>query len=136
MDIIEVKATRIGASDMFTGTVYIDEITDRLRPSRLRVNTVRFSPGARTAWHAHALGQTLHVLDGVGLVQARGGGIMPVRAGDTIYTPPGEWHWHGASSDNFMTHLAIWEAPESGAESEWGRLVTEEEYSMDRSTFG
>lgn len=113
---------------MFTGAVYIDEITDRDVPSRLRVNTVRFSPGARTAWHCHARGQTLRITDGHGRVQVRGGVVVPVSSGDTIYTPPGEWHWHGAAPDNFMTHLAIWEAPESGAESEWGEHVTEAEY--------
>lgn len=128
MHVQEVKATRAGSSEMFTGTVHIDEVTDRNVPSRLRVNVVRFSPGARTAWHAHALGQTLRVTDGLGLAQARGGEVITIRPGDTIYTPPGEWHWHGAAPDNFMTHLAIWEAPESGAESEWGELVTDAEY--------
>ena len=48
--------------------------------------------------------------------------------GDTIYTPPGEWHWHGAAPDRFMTHLAIWEAPADGPESEFGPLVTDAEY--------
>jgi len=128
VQINEVRAKRIGSSDMFTGTVYIDEITDRDVPSRLRVNTVRFSPGARTAWHSHALGQTLRVTEGLGRVQSRGGEVVSIRSGDTIYTPSGEWHWHGAAPDHFMVHLAIWEAPESGAESEWGELVTEEEY--------
>lgn len=113
---------------MFAGAVYIDEITPRDVPSLIRVNAVRFTPGARSAWHAHALGQTLHVTEGVGRAQARGGSVITIRAGDTIYTPPGEWHWHGASPDSFMTHLAIWVAPESGAESEWGSLVTDEEY--------
>jgi quercetin dioxygenase-like cupin family protein len=97
-------------------------------PSRVRVNVVRFAPGARNAWHAHALGQTLHVTEGVGLIQARGGQVLQIRAGDTIHTPSGEWHWHGAAPDHFMTHLAIWEAPESGPESAWGELVTEAEY--------
>lgn len=124
----EVKATRAGSSEMFTGTVYIDEITDRNIPSKMRVNTVRFSPGSRTAWHSHALGQTLRVTEGLGRAQARGGEVITIRPGDTVYTPPGEWHWHGAARDNFMIHLAIWEAPESGAESEWGELVTDKEY--------
>ena len=71
---------------MFVGDVYIDEITDRDVPSRLRVNTVRFSPGARTAWHCHSLGQTLRITEGLGRVQARGYPITEVRPGDTIYT--------------------------------------------------
>ena len=92
------------------------------------MNIVRFAPGARNAWHAHAVGQTLHVTEGIGRAQARGGAVVEIRAGETIYTPPGEWHWHGAAPDQFMTHLAIWEAPSDGPESEWGAQVTDAEY--------
>ncbi|MEU6646845.1 cupin domain-containing protein [Saccharomonospora sp. NPDC046836] len=75
-------------------------------------------------WHRHAVGQTLHVTEGIGLVQARGGRIITMRPGDTIHTPPGEWHWHGAAPEHFMTHLAMWE----GDETEWGEHVTDDEY--------
>ncbi|HZX56416.1 MAG TPA: cupin domain-containing protein, partial [Ilumatobacteraceae bacterium] len=82
------------------------------------------------AWHAHAVGQTLHVTEGIGRVQAAGDDIHEIRAGDTVYTPPGEWHWHGAAPDHFMTHVAIWETPLDGsAESEWGAHVPDEEYN-------
>jgi quercetin dioxygenase-like cupin family protein len=80
----------------------------------------------------HAVGQTLHVVEGIGRVQARGGELVEIRPGDTIHAPPGEWHWHGATPEHFMTHLAMWEAPEEGAESEWGDLVTDEEYGGAR----
>ena len=83
-------------------------------PSRLRVNLVRFSPGAHTAWHRHANGQTLHVVDGVGLVGTRDGQVIVMQPGDTVHTPPGEWHWHGAAPDHFMAHLAMWEALADG----------------------
>jgi quercetin dioxygenase-like cupin family protein len=66
-------------------------------PSRMRVNVVRFAPGARNAWHRHALGQTLHVTEGRGLIQSRGGEVVEIGPGDTVHTPPGEWHWHGAA---------------------------------------
>ena len=56
------------------------------------------------------------------------GEVIEIRAGDTIHTPPGEWHWHGSAPEQFMTHLAIWEAPAAGPESEWGDQVTDEEY--------
>jgi quercetin dioxygenase-like cupin family protein len=115
---------------MFTGQVYIDEITTRAVSSRVRINAVRFSPRARTAWHSHAAGQTLPVTEGVGRAQARGGEVITIRPGDTLYTPPGEWHWHGAAPDNFTTQLAIWEAPDQGAGSAWGDLVTNEEYEI------
>jgi quercetin dioxygenase-like cupin family protein len=118
-----------GGPDTFIGDVWLDAIVRGEEPSRVRVSVVRFAPGARNAWHAHALGQTLHVTEGVGRTQARGGEILEIRAGDTIHTPPGEWHWHGAAPDHFMTHLAIWEGPAVGPESEWGAHVTDAEYS-------
>ena len=121
--------TRKGSSDMFTGDVFIDTVAQTVEPSRVRVNSVHFTPGARTAWHSHAVGQYLHVTEGFALVQERGDEIKVLKAGDTIYTAPNVWHWHGASKDHFMTHLAIWEAPESGKESEWGEHVTNEEYN-------
>ena len=117
-----------GGADIFTGDVWLDVIVRGEEPSRVRVSVVRFAPGARNAWHAHAMGQTLHVTDGIGRVQARGAGVIEIRAGDTIDVAPGEWHWHGAAPDHFMTHLAIWEAPAEGAESEWADQVTEAEY--------
>jgi quercetin dioxygenase-like cupin family protein len=123
------EATSKGTPDRFVGDVWLDRLAFGEAPSRIRVSVVRFAPGARNAWHAHAVGQTLHVTEGAGRVQARGGGIVEVRAGDTIHTPPGEWHWHGAAPDRFMSHLAMWEAPDSGEESEWGDHVTDAEYS-------
>ena len=82
---------------------------------------MRFAPCARTAWHCHAVGQTLHVTDGIGLVQSRGGKVIEIRPSDTIYTPPGEWHWHGAAPEHFMTHLAMWEVDEQGNSATWVR---------------
>ena len=117
-----------GTPDRFVGDVWVDRIAGGEPWSRIRVSVVRFAPGARNAWHGHAVGQTLHVTEGIGRVQSRGAEPAEVRAGDTVTTPPGEWHWHGAAPDHFMTHLAMWEAPETGAESEWGEHVTDEEY--------
>jgi quercetin dioxygenase-like cupin family protein len=96
---------------MFTGDVWFDVIAKGEEPSRMRVNMVRFAPCARTAWHCHAVGQTLHVTEGGGLIKSRGGEILQIKPGDTIYTPPGQWHWHGAAAENFMSHLEMWEAP-------------------------
>ena len=125
-----------GSADRFSGDVWVDIIASGEPPSRIRVNLVRFAPGARNAWHAHAVGQTLHVTEGVGRVQARGGEKIEIRAGDTIHTPPGEWHWHGAAPDQFMTHLAMWDAPADGPEVEFGDHVTDEEYGLADRTHG
>ena len=128
MELVPRQPTTEGPANRFTGEVWFDVIASGVEPSRIRVNTVRFSPGARTAWHAHAVGQTLYVVDGTGLVQSRGEAVTEMHPGDVVHTPPGEWHWHGAAPDHFMTHLAMWEAPAEGPESEWGDLVTDAEY--------
>jgi quercetin dioxygenase-like cupin family protein len=129
MQVIPKRPTGKAPAERFTGDVWLDVIAEGQPPSRIRVSVVRFSPGARNAWHAHAVGQTLHVTEGIGRVQSRGAEVVEIRAGDTIHAEPGEWHWHGAAPDHFMTHLAMWEAPPEGAESEWGDLVSDDEYA-------
>jgi quercetin dioxygenase-like cupin family protein len=134
LEIVPNTQSTKGPAENFTGDVWFDVIARGEEPSRIRVNTVRFAPSARTAWHRHTLGQTLHVTDGIGRAQARGGEVLDIRGGDTIYTPPGEWHWHGAAADRFMVHLAIWDGTGSIdlPETEWGEHVTDEEYGSGR----
>jgi quercetin dioxygenase-like cupin family protein len=119
-----------GPAEWFTGDVWIDAIARGEEPSRVRVSAVRFTPSARTAWHSHAVGQTLYVTEGRGLVQSRGGTINEIRPGDIIYTAADEWHWHGAAPDHFMTHLSITEAVpgDERPEADWGAHVTDDEY--------
>ena len=128
MEILRTPVTAKAPEETFVGDAWIDVIARGEGASRVRVNVVRFAPGARNAWHAHAVGQVVHVTEGVGRIQARGGAVLEIRPGDSIHTPPGEWHWHGAAPDRFMTHLAIWEAPDEGPESQWGAQVTDDEY--------
>jgi quercetin dioxygenase-like cupin family protein len=128
VNLVSKPPTEKASADRFVGDAWLDVIVRGEEPSRVRVSVVRFSPGARNAWHVHAVGQTVHVTEGVGRIQARGGEVIEIRAGDTVRTPPGEWHWHGAAPDHFMTHIAIWEAPAEGPESDWGEQVTESEY--------
>jgi quercetin dioxygenase-like cupin family protein len=128
MEILRNPATMKAPAGTFIGDTWVDVIARGEGPSRVRVNVVRFAPGARNAWHAHAVGQTVHVTEGIGRIQASGGDVLETRPGDSIHTPPGEWHWHGAAPERFMTHLAIWEAPVEGPESEWGEQVTDAEY--------
>ena len=128
MEFVKKEPSTKGTPDRFIGDVWVDRLAGGEPNSHIRVNIVRFAPGARNAWHRHALGQTLHVTDGEGRVQSSGGEIQTIREGDTIWTPAGEWHWHGAAPDHYMTHLAMWEAPTEGAESDWGDQVADEDY--------
>src|SRR6266702_3783685 len=108
-----------GPSEQVTGTVWLDRIATPSEESPVAVFSVHFAPGAHTAWHAHPRGQVLHVTEGAGLVQRRGGPVEQIRAGDTVRAEAGEWHWHGAGPGTFMTHLAVQEAVD-GATAEWG----------------
>lgn len=89
------------------------------------INTVNFTPCARTYWHSHERGQILLVLAGLGLVQAEGGPVMWMRAGDTIWSPSGERHWHGAAPGSYVVHTAI-----SLGTTSWDRPVDDNEYHV------
>ena len=111
----------------FTGRVVRTPIIEAEEPARLRAVVVAFEPGARTAWHTHPLGQTLHVTFGSGLAQVWGEPVQTIRAGDTVWIPPGEKHWHGAGPDTAMTHIAMQEALD-GKAVEWLEKVGDEQY--------
>jgi quercetin dioxygenase-like cupin family protein len=119
--------TRRGSADSFTGTVWQDPIIEAPSPARIRASRVTFEPGARTAWHTHPLGQTLHVLSGAGRVQAWGGPIREITPGDTVWILPGEKHWHGAGPTTAMVHIALQEALD-GAHVVWLEKVSDEQY--------
>ena len=121
--------TRKGPSEYFTGTVWQDPIVDAPAPARIRCNRVSFEPGARTHWHTHPLGQTLHVIMGCGRVQTWGGPVQEIRAGDTVWIPPGEKHWHGAGPETRMVHIAMQEALD-GKAADWLEHVSDEQYRV------
>ncbi len=123
------RASRKGEADYFSGNVWVDEIAVGAEPSRVRLYRVSFEPGARTAWHTHPLGQVLHVLTGLGLVQKQGEPIQEIHPGDTVMIEPGARHWHGAAACNTMVHLAMQEVDDKGIGVAWMDKVTDAEYN-------
>jgi quercetin dioxygenase-like cupin family protein len=119
--------TRYASADNLTGPVWQDPIIEAPAPARIRATRVTFTPGARTAWHTHPLGQTLYVVSGLGRAQSWGGPIREIRPGDTIWFAPGEKHWHGAGPTSAMAHIAMQEALD-GAAVNWLEHVTDEQY--------
>lgn len=113
-----------GPAANFTGTVQISAPFSSIDASRIRGATVRFEVGARSAWHRHTLGQTLVVTEGCGWTQRECSPIERICAGDVIISAPGEKHWHGATSDSAMTHVALSES--TGVE--WLEQVPDAEY--------
>ena len=96
-------------------------------PARARGASVTFEPGARTAWHTHPIGQNLIVTSGCGWVQSEGGPKEEIRPGDVVSCPPKEKHWHGATPNSAMTHIAIQEQLD-GKVVQWMEKVSDEQY--------
>ena len=124
MEVIDKPSTMKGPAEWFTGDVYVDGIA-QAQGSAVSVGAVHFSPCAHTAWHRHTVGQTLYVTEGEGRVQSRGGPVITIRPGDVIRIGGGEEHWHGATPDRFMTHIAITEG-----DTNWGEHLTDDEYGQ------
>src|SRR5437763_446560 len=93
------RTTKRGAAETFTGVVFQDPVITANSPSRLGGSVVTFTPGARTAWHAHPVGQTLYCLSGVGRICFQGEKPQVLNPGDIVNIPPDTMHWHGASPD-------------------------------------
>ena len=121
--------TSLAPSDWFTGSVYLDPVATPVGSSHVSATCVHFTPGARTAWHTHPNGQTIWVLEGVGLCQRRGGPVEVIRPGDRVFFEAGEEHWHGACATRFMAHLAMLQVDEDGHPATWLDHVTDEEYA-------
>ena len=126
--------TAKGPAEWFTGDVYIDALAAASAPARVQANLVHFTPGARTAWHTHPLGQTIYVTEGVGLCQKRGGRVEVIRPGDRVFFEPDEEHWHGASPNRLMVHIAMNEVDAEHPAADWGDKVSDEDYSATPAT--
>ena len=119
--------TFAGPAEWFTGTVNVEMLFTAPAPGTVSGGLVTFLPGARTDWHTHPLGQTLVVTSGFGRVQHWGGPLQEIRPGDVVTIPAGVKHWHGATPDTAMTHIAIQEALE-GKSADWMEKVSDVQY--------
>ena len=124
------QPSRVAPVENFTGRVRIVPLFDAPAPARAYGAYVTFEPGARTAWHTHALGQTLIVTAGVGCVQCWGGPIEEIRSGDVVWFEPGEKHWHGATPTSAMTHIAVVEKTDNA--TEWLEQVSDKQYQAGK----
>ena len=129
MEVIKAGSmpTKKASSKYFTGSVWQDPIIEAAEPARVCALKVYFEPRARTAWHTHPLGQTLYVVSGIGLIGLRNKAPELIKSGDTVWIPPDEEHWHGASTNNSMTHIAIQEEL-NGSVANWLEKVSDDQY--------
>ena len=122
-------STKLAPADKFVGQVLQHQVFAPEDPSRLRVTRVTFTPGGRTNWHTHAVGQILYVLSGAGRYQLEGEDVQEILPGDTVIIPANARHWHGAAPDRMMCHLALSESDDSGADIDWQEPVSDADYT-------
>ena len=129
MDIKRVgsQASKKQPAEYFTGTVRLDPLNSAPAPARVVAASVTFEPGARTNWHTHPLGQTLIVTQGRGWIQLWGEEIQEMNQGDIVWIPEDVKHWHGATPDTAMTHIAIAESL-NGSPVDWMEKVSDAQY--------
>jgi quercetin dioxygenase-like cupin family protein len=120
MQILQPRASE-RMTETFTGEVFSDVVLPA--SEGVRVQTVTFTPGARTHWHTHERGQLLFVVSGGGHIRVRGQDAQPLRAGDTVWIPPDEEHWHGAGPGTLLVHTAV-----SLGETRWLEPVADADY--------
>lgn len=135
MEKATIAPTGKGPAERFTGDVYVDMVV-AAPAAGFSVGRVHFTPGAHTAWHSHATGQVLHCTEGLGLV-VTADEVVVLRPGDTVWTPPGVRHWHGAAPDHLMSHLAMSAAPDPASGREpvtWQEHVPDADYAAATRT--
>ena len=123
------RSTKQAAAANFTGVVWQDEVVVGKAPSRMRATVVSYTPGARTAWHSHPVGQVLYCLSGVGRLCLKGQPPKILNPGDVGIIPPDTWHWHGAAPDRLFAHLAMSENGDQGQGTAWFEHVSDAEYA-------
>jgi quercetin dioxygenase-like cupin family protein len=121
------RPTSGAPAEYFTGSVLLEPLFGAKDSMSSTGGLVTFSPGARSAWHTHPAGQLLIVTSGTGWVQEEGGPKREIKPGDVIWTPAGVKHWHGATTTNVMSHIAITNMVD-GKNVEWLEKVSDEQY--------
>lgn len=124
------RAASVGPTEYFTGTALVEPVFDPIENRNFAMAAVTFMPGARSNWHTHPSGQTLVVTSGTGWTQVEGEERLTINAGDVVWCPPGERHWHGATDTTAMSHLAIQQV-QGGSVVDWMEPVTDEQYLGD-----
>ncbi len=108
-------------TETFTGSVWMDQV---FTSEKLNVLDVFFTPGARTYWHKHEIGQLLIVMHGSGYISNENNDVYAIRSGDKVFIPAGEVHWHGGSSNSYLLHTAV-----SMGKTEWMHEVSDSDYN-------
>jgi quercetin dioxygenase-like cupin family protein len=115
-------------SDYFVGNAFIKTLVAADNITNCNVSDVAFEAGCRNNWHTHPSNQILIVKEGTCYYQEEGKPIQKFEPGQAINILPGIKHWHGASPQAPMIHIAININTNKGMVN-WMEPVTDEEYN-------
>jgi 4-carboxymuconolactone decarboxylase len=115
-------------ADYFTGTAWVNILVPNDETGTYSIGNIVFEPGCRNNWHIHPAAQILIVTDGKGWYQEKGKAARSLSKGDVVVIPSNLEHWHGATRDSSLTHLAITNNSKEGP-VKWLQRVTDEEYN-------
>lgn len=116
-------------ADWFTGNVFLQPLLEKDSNNNFVMGSVSFEPGSRTKWHSHPKGQVLIVTEGEGINQEKGKPVQIIKKGDVVNIPANVPHWHGATTNRKMTHIAITNY-DGNVNANWLEIVSDEEYKQ------
>lgn len=124
---IFLKGEKLG-NEYFTGTAFLKPLLAKDKNNDFALGSVTFEPGARTIWHTHPKGQVLLVTEGEGFYREKGKPAQALKKGDVVNIPENTEHWHGASANNTLVHIAITNYKDN-ENVVWLKPVSDEEYN-------
>jgi len=116
------------SDDHFIGTAWVEALVPMDSTFNCQIANVTFEPGARNNWHKHPGGQILLVTGGKGYFQEEGKSARVIREGDVVKINSNVKHWHGATPDSWLVHIAVITNPQKG-DALWLEPVTDGEYN-------
>jgi quercetin dioxygenase-like cupin family protein len=126
-DLVFPKGEKINSNN-FTGVAWLQMLVTNDSTYNTSIGNVTFEPRARTSWHKHPGGQILLITDGRGFYHEKGKSVQVLNKGDIVKIPPDAEHWHGATTDCSLTHIALSPNTDKGRVV-WLQAVSEEEYN-------
>ncbi|MEO7531441.1 MAG: cupin domain-containing protein [Sediminibacterium sp.] len=116
------------SNEYFTGNAFLYLLVSKDKNNNFVLGNITFEPAARTVWHTHPKGQVLIVTEGEGFYQEKGKPAKALKKGDVVNIPENTEHWHGASANNTLIHIAI--TNYNGNENVvWLKPVSDEDYN-------
>lgn len=125
---LKTEGFKAAPSEYFTGKAFVKTLVAADSTTNCNISDVAFEAGCRNNWHTHPSNQILIVKKGICYYQEEGKPIQKTEEGGVINILPGIKHWHGASPDAPMVHIAININTDKGI-VDWMEPVNDQQYN-------